>query len=295
VIAPSETSEARQSCGQSRAGQFEKCVTVAHPSADRRDQPVSVWVHARRHPVAHRVRPVTIGPALQAPSRVEVRKSGGRWSPSPSRPFTTVQRGAGCRVAYQAHGVAPAGGKDAVVATCDIDLVDTGPPLVGVHAGSVAKIGLTVTIPSAGSGPQGPTGQVNNPTTGFVVGGTNTSPAAFIFASLNGTISAWNGGAGTTAVIEATVAGASFTGLAIDRTTQQIYAANDKQGTINVFGSTFNPVPLPLGAFVVPGLPAGLVLLSSPAAAARLRAPARLLASTRPITAVLNPATILGR
>ena len=57
---------------------------------------------------------------------------------------------------------------------------------------------------------------VNNSTTGFDVG-TTGKPAAFIFANLNGTISAWNpslGAAGTVpAVTEVTTVGANYTGL----------------------------------------------------------------------------------
>jgi hypothetical protein len=51
--------------------------------------------------------------------------------------------------------------------------------------GGVAKAALTVSIPTTDAPPQGPTGQVNNPT--FLVG---ANPASFIFANLNGTISA---------------------------------------------------------------------------------------------------------
>jgi uncharacterized protein (TIGR03118 family) len=119
----------------------------------------------------------------------------------------------------------------------------------------ISRSALTVTTAS-------PTGQVANTTTGFVVNGT-TSPASFIFANLNGTITAWNGtlghAAGTPAAVEATVAGASYTGLAIDNATQQIYAANDKAGTIDVFSNSFAQVALAAGAFVDPNLPAGLV------------------------------------
>jgi uncharacterized protein (TIGR03118 family) len=119
----------------------------------------------------------------------------------------------------------------------------------------ISESALTVTTAS-------PTGQVANTTSGFVVNGT-TSPASFIFANLNGTITAWNGtlghAAGTPSAVEATVAGASYTGLAIDNTTQQIYAANDKAGTIDVFNSSFTKETLPVGAFVDPNLPSGLV------------------------------------
>jgi uncharacterized protein (TIGR03118 family) len=119
-----------------------------------------------------------------------------------------------------------------------------------------------ISEPSLSVTTSGPTGQVNNSTTGFVVNGTG-QPASFIFANLNGTITAWNGslgtGPGTPAAVEVTTAGASYTGLAIDKSTQQIYAANDKAGTIDVFNSAFQPVHLSAGAFVDPNLPAGLV------------------------------------
>src|SRR6516164_5499062 len=71
--------------------------------------------------------------------------------------------------------------------------------LFTVHGLSVTQNALEVSIPTTLSGPQGPTGQVFNPTSSFLLNG---KPALFIFANLNGTISAWNGG--TTAQIAAT-------------------------------------------------------------------------------------------
>ena len=128
--------------------------------------------------------------------------------------------------------------------------------LYSVTGAGVTKVGLTVTIPATGSGPQGPTGQVNNSTTSFVVG---SAPANFIFANLNGTISAWNGGLGTTAQIEATTSGAVYTGLALDPSSKQLYAADDAHGRIDVFNASFAPVSLGASAFVDPVLPGGLV------------------------------------
>jgi hypothetical protein len=84
--------------------------------------------------------------------------------------------------------------------------------LYTVNAGGVSKNALTVTIPKTAAGPQGPTGQVANTTSSFPVG---PGPASFIFANLNGTISAWNGSAGTAAQIEATTPGAVYTGLVL--------------------------------------------------------------------------------
>jgi uncharacterized protein (TIGR03118 family) len=87
--------------------------------------------------------------------------------------------------------------------------------------------------------------------------GGNGGSAHFIFANLNGTISAWD--AGATAFIQATTPGASYTGLAINQAQTLLYAANDAgTGSINVFNSSFAPVSL-AGTFTDPNLPAGLV------------------------------------
>src|SRR6201993_2436391 len=116
-----------------------------------------------------------------------------------------------------------------------------------------------VAIPTAGPGPQGPTGQVNNTNTAcFPVGhGGNGNSAAFIFANLNGTISAWNGGA--TAFIQATgTPGTTYTGLAINGGQSRLYAANPSIGRIDVYDCSFAPLILPPGAFVDPSLPTGI-------------------------------------
>ena len=117
-----------------------------------------------------------------------------------------------------------------------------------------------VIIPPGGTGAVGPTGQVNNTNAAsFLVGnGGDGNFAHFIFANLNGTISAWD--TGTTAFIQVTTPGAVYTGLAINGAQTQIYAANDAgTGSIDVFDSTFTPISLAGGAFVDPTLPAGLV------------------------------------
>ncbi|HZZ61018.1 MAG TPA: TIGR03118 family protein [Roseiarcus sp.] len=115
----------------------------------------------------------------------------------------------------------------------------------------VAKVPLTVDVPTTASGPQGPTGQISNTNaSSFILSdGTN---ANFIFANLNGTISAWNGGLGTTAEVEVTTPGAVYTGLAINEAHTRLYAANDSAGTIDVFNSSFKPVSLGDHAFQTP-------------------------------------------
>jgi uncharacterized protein (TIGR03118 family) len=116
---------------------------------------------------------------------------------------------------------------------------------------------FTVNIPTTGAGPQGPTGQVSNtnPSSFNLTGGNHLS-AAFIFADLNGTISAWNASLGTngsTAEVEVTTPGAVYTGLAVNEAHTMLYAANTSGGTIDVFDSSFDPVDLGKHAFRTPG------------------------------------------
>jgi uncharacterized protein (TIGR03118 family) len=101
----------------------------------------------------------------------------------------------------------------------------------------------------------GPTGIVAN-TAGFNVAG---SPAAFIFATLDGTIAGWNGTPTLThAVTEATVPGAVFTGLAEASNSSGtfLYASDFRNGKIDVFNSSYAAVSL-TGSFKDPNLPAG--------------------------------------
>jgi uncharacterized protein (TIGR03118 family) len=127
--------------------------------------------------------------------------------------------------------------------------------------GAVSINSIVVTVPQAGA-PMGPTGQVQNPTTNFVLN--NGSPASFIFASLDGRITAWNGGLGTmgTAEVKITTAGGSYTGLAIANPAggPMLYAANaNGGGKIDVFNGTFGSVNLGPNAFKDPSIPAGYV------------------------------------
>src|SRR5215472_4462065 len=110
-----------------------------------------------------------------------------------------------------------------------------------------------IAIPTTAAGPQGPTGQVNNAnTSSFPVNkGGDGGSAHFIFANLNGTISAWD--KGPTAFIQVTTPGAVYTGLAINGAQTRLYAANDvPPGRIDVFDSSFTPVSLGSSAFVDP-------------------------------------------
>jgi uncharacterized protein (TIGR03118 family) len=135
---------------------------------------------------------------------------------------------------------------------------DTATGLSTLYSGDVngvpfMKSSLEVTIPSAGTPPGSPTGQVFNGTSDFMVAG---GPARFIFATLDGTISGWN--SGSAASIAVTNPGAVYTGLAIGSNDQGnfLYAANVGGGTIDIFDGSFNPVTLG-GSFTDPDLPDG--------------------------------------
>jgi uncharacterized protein (TIGR03118 family) len=127
--------------------------------------------------------------------------------------------------------------------------------------GTVTKV-PTVRVTMAGS-VAGPTGQVSNTGTGFVLSnGTVSAPAAFIFATLDGHIEAWNPMVDALigpAENKATVPGAGYTGLAIASTRRgdRLLAANFAQGRIDVFNSGFGKVRTAHWQFRDPRLPRG--------------------------------------
>jgi uncharacterized protein (TIGR03118 family) len=103
--------------------------------------------------------------------------------------------------------------------------------------------------------PGGPTGQVFTGGTSFLEPN-NTTPN-FVFATISGSIYAWNNNNGTTAQLTATTAGATYTGLAMGTNSSGsfLYAANVR-GSIDVFNSSFGRATL-AGSFSDPSLPAG--------------------------------------
>jgi uncharacterized protein (TIGR03118 family) len=135
--------------------------------------------------------------------------------------------------------------------------------LYSITPAGVGVIPAAFGIPNQGgavpSDANGPTGQVNTSAPGITTSATdfqvNGSKAAFIFANMDGSISAWNGGAKATIVVPA--AGASYTGLAIGNVTTGaafIYAADQNSGKIDIFNSSW----VKTGSMTDPsGLPAG--------------------------------------
>ena len=121
---------------------------------------------------------------------------------------------------------------------------DQGTQKATLYNGLGVPQALVVNIPPPTSG-TGPTGQVFNNTTGFIIP-SDGSASTFIFANLNGSISAWNGGLGTAPGVTAQVvvqpiSGASFTGLALAN--GLLYAADKGNSTIDVFNSSFVQTP----------------------------------------------------
>lgn len=132
---------------------------------------------------------------------------------------------------------------------------------------------VRVTMPDSALGPSG---QVANPGTGFVLSnGTTSGPAAFIFATLDGHIEAWSPKVDPligSAQDVATVPGAGYTGLAVAAAPDgdQLYAANFAAGTVDVFDSAFHQVKLASWQFSDPRLPAGYVPFNTQALGGRI-------------------------
>jgi uncharacterized protein (TIGR03118 family) len=136
------------------------------------------------------------------------------------------------------------------------------PPGNGLVSGPTA---LTVHIPNQGgaapSDANGPTGQVSSNAPGITTGSSdfllpNNGPkAAFIFANMDGSISAWAGGPASTIIPSTVIAGASFTGLGIGNSggAAFIYAADQNSGNVYKFDSTWTLK----GTLTDPNLPAG--------------------------------------
>lgn len=167
-------------------------------------------------------------------------------------------------------------------------IADNATGCATLYDGDGTKVALQVSIPLPGNivpptdcktvnpkmppnpTPAAPTGVVWNPTTNpataFLVPGTNL-PAAFIFVTEDGTVSAWAGGltpannavqavdhskvpnAASGAVYKAAVIGVNAKGVFL-------FATNFRAGTIDVFDHNYKPATTD-GGFVDPNIPVG--------------------------------------
>ncbi|MBV8587988.1 MAG: TIGR03118 family protein [Verrucomicrobia bacterium] len=131
-----------------------------------------------------------------------------------------------------------------------------------LYNGIGAKNKLVVTIPHSPQTTIGsPTGIVVNGSSDFEVA--PGSPAAFIFASFDGTISGWNPGVNLNNAIPK-VPGSSesiLTGATIALVEDQrfLYVADIRAGKVTVYGTDFKPVKLREDAFDDDYIPRGFV------------------------------------
>src|SRR5678815_4190684 len=114
----------------------------------------------------------------------------------------------------------------------------------------------TITIPGGL-----PTGTVSNSTTDFQItppGGGAAAASLFIFSSITGNITAWNGAQGATAKNVVAMPGHVLTGLAIGANGggNRLYAADFANNHIDVFNQTFTATTT-IGSFADPTIPAG--------------------------------------
>jgi uncharacterized protein (TIGR03118 family) len=137
---------------------------------------------------------------------------------------------------------------------------DNGTGLSTLYNGAGAINPLVVTIPKADPNsktfPTGtPTGTIANASTTDFLLAPNT-PAAFLFATIDGTISGWNPTLGVAAgsappsthavIVVRTTDGSSYTGLtsATVDGKRYLYAANFNKGTVDVYDNAFHKATL---------------------------------------------------
>jgi len=142
-------------------------------------------------------------------------------------------------------------------ATSPFWVSDNGAGLSTLYNSSGTPQSLVVTVPAAGSASGGtPTGVVFNPTSDFQV--FTGTPAKFIFATEDGTISGWASGTQATVKVDNAPTGAVYKGLASGNNGSGnfLYATNFHADAVDVFNGNFTATSL-AGNFTDPSLPAG--------------------------------------
>jgi len=139
---------------------------------------------------------------------------------------------------------------------------DNGSNFSTLYDGNGVPQSLVVAIPAGAAGEAHPTGIVFNGTQDFkVTQNAVTGAAAFIFVGEAGTVSGWSPAVNRNSsitVVDGGATGPVYKGLAIGKvgTANFIYAADFRNGAIDVFDGTFTKVISP-GGFRDPNLPAG--------------------------------------
>jgi uncharacterized protein (TIGR03118 family) len=207
--------------------------------------------HSERHRDAYTVTPLVSDIAGAAVTDPVLQNAWGVSFTAAGSPFWISDNHTGCSTLY--------GGDGAIVP------LQVAIPLPGNIIPSSACHAVDAKNPPAVA-PAAPTGTIANPSAAFLVPGTKI-PAAFIFDTEDGTLSAWAGGLNPAdnAVLAAdnSASGAVYKGMAFGVNVKGffLFTTNFHAGTIDVFGPTgsnglFTPATTD-GGFKDPGIPAG--------------------------------------
>lgn len=122
--------------------------------------------------------------------------------------------------------------------------------------GALQSLVVTVPPPVGGNPPSAPTGVIYNNTSNFLV--VSNLPARFIFATEDGTLSAWESGTGAMLKVDNSSSNAIYKGLAIGNLggVDYLYATDFHNGKVDVFDGNFQPVAM-AGAFADTNIPVG--------------------------------------
>lgn len=164
---------------------------------------------------------------------------------------------AGMADVTDSHLVAPWGISESTSSPFWISNEGTGTSTLYNGSGTITALVVTIAGGAKSPTPTQPTGQVQNNTTGFTL--PDGTVASFIFDGLDGTVTAWNSGEKTTAVVMVdNSTTSSYYGLAIGTSAggPTLYAANTKLGKIDVFDTNFKPTTL-AGSFTDSAIPTG--------------------------------------
>ena len=133
---------------------------------------------------------------------------------------------------------------------------DNGAGLSTLYDGTGSPQGLVVSVPQWDGTPGGnPTGIVFNSTSDFQIGGNATH---FLFATEDGTIQGWSSGTSTVIAVN-NFPGAVYKGLALASASgaNYLYAANFRNGSVDVFDANFAPHSFGSGRFQDSTIPTG--------------------------------------
>jgi len=143
-------------------------------------------------------------------------------------------------------------------ATSPFWIMDNGVGLSTLYnsTGAIQSLVVTIPPPAGQPGPSAPSGTIANTVPGFW--GSSNATAHFLFATEDGTISAWSSGTQAVLKVDYAVSNAVFKGLAAGSVggSNFIYATDFHNGQVDVFDTNYLPVTL-AGSFSDSSLPAG--------------------------------------